>query len=155
MPQTIVMSGMPNYPPEKVASVAVLPGYLLTEGLSGDAGKVKPHATADGGARPWFAIESLVPSLANSQTAPIDLAYAIGDSVRSAFAHPGDLIYALLATSQTIVEGDDMVSAGDGTLKKATAATAVTVGISRQIVAKAAEAVTTTSVVLRLRVRAM
>ena len=136
MPQTVVLSGNPTYPPEKVCSVAVTPGHLLTEGLAGDAGKVKPHATADGGARPWFAVESLVPSMANSQVAAIDIPYAIGDAVRSVFAQPGDMLYALLATTQTIVEGDDLVSRWDWQLKKATAATAVTVGISRQIVAE-------------------
>jgi hypothetical protein len=89
-----------------------------------------------------FAAESLTPSLANSQTVAMDLPYAIGDSVRWILPRPGDLLYCWVpAAAAAIVEGDDLVSDGAGNLKKATAATAVTVGISRQIVGKAAEAV--------------
>src|SRR5262245_29430566 len=95
MPQVIVLAGMPNYPPEVVASEAITPGHLVEFVLSGgDSGHLRKNATANRNAAPMFAVESLVPSLANSQTAPIDLAYADGDSVRWAFGKPGDVFYS-------------------------------------------------------------
>ena len=71
----------------------------------------------------------------------------------------GDEVYAILATSQTIVVGDLLASAGDGTLEKFTAikcdsnASAGAVTTPLQAVAVALEAVTTTSATKRIKVR--
>jgi hypothetical protein len=120
MPGTIVLAGCPIYPPEKIGAAAITPGHLLEVVPSGgDAGQLRLHATASGDAGRFFALESLVPSLANSQTAAIDLAYADGDSVRWAIAQPGDLIYGWVPASATAIkDGDELTSNGDGTLKK-------------------------------------
>lgn len=157
----IVLTGCPNYPEEKIAEVAIVPGMLVTDSTGGAAGKLKPHNVADGGARPAFAIQALAPQVSTlppSAIEVIDVPYAIGDSVRWVLAHPGDTIYAILpAAAAAIVQGDDLVSNGDGSLKKATAATAVTVGISRSIVAKAVEAINNSGggTPVRIRVRAV
>lgn len=149
MPNTISLAGIPNYPPEVIASASILPGYLVEHVPSGgDQGQLRPHATASGNAAPMFAVESLVPSIANSQTLPIDLAYADGDSVRYAIGKSGDEFYAWLPASATaVVVGSMLVSNGDGTLKLAVPQTANEGGsatytiYTSSIVAVAAEAV--------------
>lgn len=120
MPAVINLAGMPIFPPEVIAAEAITPGHLVEFVLSGgDAGQLKKHATADGNAAPCFALESLVPSIANSQTAPIDLAYADGSIVRWAIGQPGDVFYGFVPASATaVVRGDRLVSNGDGTFKK-------------------------------------
>lgn len=121
MPNVIVLSPIAhvNYPPEVIASAAITPGMLVEFVPSGgDAGQLRAHATANGNAAPMFACESLVPSIANSQTNPIDLAYADGDSVRWVFARGGDVINAILPASATaVVRGSFLVSNGDGRLR--------------------------------------
>jgi hypothetical protein len=120
MPEIIVLAGQPNYPPEKIAAAAITPGHLVEVVPSGgDAGQLRVHATAAGDAAPYFAIQSLVPSLSTSQTHQIDLAYADGDSVSWVIGHTGDMIYAWVPASATAIkDGDQLVSNGDGTLKK-------------------------------------
>lgn len=146
MPNTILLAGQPIFPPEVVSSEAITPGHLVEYA----SGLLRKHATAAGVASPIFALENLVPSLTNSQTAPIDLAWASGDSVRIAIGRPGDEFYAWLTTSQTIVKGDFLISTGDGTVKKITGTL-----VDHATIAQAEEAVTTTGAVARLRVRAM
>jgi hypothetical protein len=96
-------------------SAAIMPGHLVEAVPTG----LRPHATADGLARPAFAIESLVPAPRGTATEPIATPYASGDAVRWIIAAPGMLLYALVpAAAAAIVKGDALVSAGDGTLKK-------------------------------------
>jgi len=123
MPGQIVLSGNPTYPPEIVAAAAITPGHLVEFVPSGgDAGQLRVHATSGGNAVPMFALESLVPSIANSTTAPIDIAYADGDSVRWAIGKSGDVFYGWVpASAAALKRGDRMVSNGDGTLIKYTA----------------------------------
>lgn len=147
MPGCIVLAGCPNYPPEKIASEAITPGHLVEIVPSGgDAGKLRKHATAAGDAAPYFAAESLVPSLANSQTAPIDLAYATSSVARWVIGQSGDEIYAWVPASATAIkDGDQLTSNGDGTLKKYAAqasnegGTATYTIQARAVVARAAE----------------
>lgn len=147
MPQTIVLTGIPEYPPEKIGSEAITPGHLVEIVPSGgDAGQLRKHATASGDAAPYFALESLVPSLSNSQTAPIDLAYATDSSVRWAIGRNGNMFYAWVPASATAIkDGDELTSNGDGTLKKYVAqatnegGTATYTIAVRAVVARAAE----------------
>lgn len=120
MPNTIVLAGCPLLPPEKIAAAAITPGHLLEIVPSGgDAGQLRLHAVASGNAAPLFALEELVPDIGNSQTAPIDLTYADGDSVRWAVGKAGDMFYAWVpASAAAIKDGDMLTSNGDGTLKK-------------------------------------
>lgn len=120
MPHTVMLTGHYNYPPERVSSEAITPGHLVEIVPSGgSAGKLRKHATAAGDAMSMFAVESLIPSLANSQTEPIDLAYASADSVRYVIGEAGAEVYAWVPASATAIkDGDQLVSNGDGTLKK-------------------------------------
>ena len=81
------------------------------------------------------------------------------DLARVMVAGRGDEVNAILNTSQTIVVGDLLASAGDGTLEEFTAikcdsdASAGAVTTPLQAVAVALEAVTTTSATKRIKVR--
>jgi len=119
MPQVIVISGMPQYPPEVKAVEAITPGHLVDFVLAAGAtqGQLRRHLDAGGNRACMFAIESLVPSLSSSQTAPIDIPYAIGDSVRWVVPQSGDVIYAWVpANAAAIVRGNSLGTNGDGTL---------------------------------------
>jgi hypothetical protein len=154
MPNTVVLSDLYITPDEKKCAEAITPGHLVEViGSGGTAGQLRRHATADGISRPHFAIESLVPyDPIPTKTKAIDIPYPIGDTVRWIIASPGMLIYAMVpAAAVAIVEGDPLVSNGDGTLKKAGATPAGEV-----IVAYAAEAINNSGggAAARIRVRA-
>src|SRR5262252_5694960 len=122
MPNTVLVGGSPNVPQERTGSESMTPGMLVEIVPSGgQAGQLRKHATAQGNAAAWFAREALTPDrtagggLAN----PIDVTYQIGETVRWFQCRPGDEVYAIVpANAPAIVAGDDLVSNGDGTLKK-------------------------------------
>jgi hypothetical protein len=114
------------------AGGAITPGHLLIKNTS-DAYVV--HATAEGNAYPVFAMEK------DFVGKDLSTAYVSGERVQALHAIPGDEVYALVpASALAIVIGDELVSNGDGTLKKVTAG-AVAVGNLRRVVATALEAV--------------
>jgi hypothetical protein len=135
---------------ELQAAAAITPGHLVE--LT-SAGKVQKHSTEAGNAAKMFAIEnSIVGEGINTDIAADDMC-AIW------LPRPGDEVYAILTTSQTVVIGDFLSSKGDGTLKLHVAESSdyyaaedVTVK-PLQIVAQAIEAVTTTNAVSRIKVR--
>ncbi len=150
---TIKLKSYLNIQEEAVATGAITPGNLLAIGASG----VANHAVASGNAQPIFAFEDEL------QGKTISDDYAIGDLVQILYPTPGDEVYANLATSQTIVAGDFLESAGNGALQKhvdytttvdegGTATVVVTVP-ARPIVAVATEAVTTTSSLGRIKAK--
>ena len=85
----------------------------------------------------------------------IDTDYASGEEVPIRFPQPGQWVYAILATSQTIADGDFLESAGDGTLQALTASAATSQAQRESVVCKAAEAVTTTTATARIWVRVL
>jgi len=115
------------------AGGAITPGHLINRNTTVDA--VVVHATAEGNAYPLFALEN---DVFGKDVAD---AYAANDRVLMVLAAPGAEIHALIpAAAIAIVVGDELVSNGDGTLKKVTAG-AVTVGNLRRVVARALEAI--------------
>jgi hypothetical protein len=94
---------------EFVASAAITPGHLV-EVISG--GEIRVHTTASGNVLPMFAFENEL------EGEGIDTAYAHEDPVQVWIPTRGDIVNALLADGQTIVAGDFLESAGDGTLTK-------------------------------------
>lgn len=122
---TIVIKGR-GLRKEALAAGAITPGHLVKYN---SAGKFVVQATASGVVAKRFAVEQ---ELAGTD---IDTAYASGDTVFAEVVQSGSEVYALVAASAAaIVVGDLLVSAGDGTLKKAVdltaaAGTAVTTGI--------------------------
>jgi len=156
-PHTILLSGSPIYPQEKVASESITPGHLVEFVLAGgDAGQLRRHAVAGGNAAPAFAFQSLTPDRTVA-TEAIDTPYADGETMRWIIARPGDMVYAWLpASAAAIVTGNKLISNGDGTLKIA-GTTAATEATSNAVVAEAAEAVNNSAggTPVRIRVRAL
>jgi hypothetical protein len=148
-PHTVLLSGNPQYFQEIPCSAAITPGHLVEIA----SGALRVHATADGNAAPWFAIEQKTPNRAVI-TEAIDTPYPSGDTVQWIGARPGDMVYAWVpASAAAIVAGDYLASNGDGTLHKA-----ITGGtFLRAIVAQAAEAVNNSAVGVpaRIKVRAL
>lgn len=132
-PNTVLLAGMPYVPQEKTASEAILPGHLVAFVLAAGAtqGQLRKHATAGGGGAPWFAREALTPDR-GSVLLPIDVPYAVGETVRWFDGSDCEVLALVPALAAAIVTGDDLTSAGDGTLKKANGTTDV-------VVARAAE----------------
>lgn len=129
--RTIVLKGKLGRRYEEARlSVAAYPGYLMEMATGADAGKYKPHATAGGKAIPVFLVED------DYQGKTIDDQYAIGDLGRFVIADVGDVINAVLTTSQTIAVGDYLESAGNGQLRVLASGVAI---------ARAEAAVTTTA----------
>jgi hypothetical protein len=129
MPNTILLKGdMGSFYEEGRAAASILPGMALAKNTSG---LLIPHGTAVGNWNRGVAIED---ALIGKTT--VD-AYASGDLVRYHQATPGEVLYMRLAASQTIVINDQLVSNGDGYLKKVVTAT------SDDIFGFAEEAVTT------------
>jgi len=148
--KTVILKRYNNVQFEAIAHEAITPGSLV-EVMS--TGKIKNHATAQGNAIPYFVIEDAI------MGKTIDDNVAQGDLARVMVAGRGDEVNAILNTSQTIVVGDLLASAGDGTLEEFTAikcdsnASAGAVTTPLQAVAMALEAVTTTSATKRIKVR--
>lgn len=130
---------------EGIASAAFTPGNLVAL-LS--TGKYAKHATEGGYAELIFAAEDALQGKAK------DDAYAANDIAMLAVEEPTNQVYAFIKAGQNVAIGDQLISAGDGTLKRAAgAATGVTV---KQIIAVAMEALDLTAtgaVATRLAVR--
>lgn len=161
-PHTILLSGNPIYPQEKLASESITPGHLVQIVPSGgDAGQLRKHATAGGNTEKAFAYQSLTPDR-TAATEAIDTPWADGETTRWLICRSGDIVYAWIpAAAPAIVEGDILVSNGDGTLVKG-ATQAVNEGGSATytvfqtaVVGFAAEAVNNSGggTAVRLRVR--
>lgn len=147
-PKTVILKGDPIRK-EGIAHAAITPGHLLNFYTDGT---LQAHATAGGNAAPRFAVEE------DFVGDDITTAYAAGDQVQYIVARPGDEVYAILTTSQTIKKGDALESAGDGTLRKHTAQAVAESGSASYtiytdaVVGYAAEDLTTTSAAARIRV---
>ena len=90
-------------------AVAVTPGYLLE--LT-STGAVQAHSTAGGVVLPMFALED------EMQGGDIDTDYAVSAKIQVWVTGRGEIVNALLADGETVVIGDFLESAGDGTLQK-------------------------------------
>ena len=124
-------------------AAGILPGHLVE--IASD-GKVQVHANAGQNAARRFAIED------DLQGNEIGDAYTISNKVLTRTFMPGDEVLAIVPVGQTIVIGDFLESAGDGTLQKHTADSAGAVEFPEAVVATALEAKTTTSATGTLRI---
>lgn len=109
---TIKVKSYLNIDDEKVANAALDPGHLI-ERISTD--KVQKHATAGGPVFPMFAVEDAF------QGRAIGDAYNTTTNAQVACWIPtrGDQVYAKISSSsEALVIGDFVESAGDGTLRK-------------------------------------
>ena len=99
-------------------SEAATPGHLAEMHDDGGELKWRKSASATEYQRPAVYLEN------GMMNKGIDDAWAADDLARVAFLQPGDIFNALIASGQDISFGEYLQSAGDGTLKTATATTA-------------------------------
>lgn len=130
---TIILKGYVNIRDEKVAVAGITPGHLV-ERTSAD--KVKVHATAGGSVNNLFAVED------NYQGNDITDAYVADDLVMLIKPVPGEQIYGIAdgTSGTTIAIGDFLESAGDGSLRVKTQASAGVTEFAGSIVGVALEA---------------
>ncbi len=136
--RNIIIFGEPTRTEKLAASgSAVQPGHLLEMA----SGEYQEHSTADGYARKLFALENQTHDIADG--ANLATAYVAGGIVYAGEFKQGDIVYARVATGQSLVEGVSiLVSNGDGTLKIDTLDATDLVG---KIVAVAGETKTTST----------
>lgn len=143
---TVLLKGDFDRYHEAYADGAITPGHILQKQSDGD---VAVHATQGGVWDRSFAIENALqgPDGVNTTGNTIDDAYANGALVRYCYASPGDVINAILTTSQTISIGDQLTSEGNGRVEEIDTGD-IAIGIAE-------EAVTTTGAVARLAMRVL
>lgn len=141
--KTVTVKSLYFVQKEALANAAITPGHLV-ELMS--TGKLRVHAGAGQNAQRAFAIEDSL------QGKEIGEAYSSSNQVLYRIYQRGDEVYAILTTSQTIVIGDFLESAGNGTLRKHSTDSAGVVEYPEAIVGIALEAKTTTSAVARILV---
>lgn len=147
-PNTITLKGDPQGR-EGLATVAVKPGHLLALGARTAAAvaaqdshilSCKPHDVAAGIASAAFARE---PDIFGGS---IDSTYAIGDTVLYSEFRKGDMVYAWLATGNSVTAGVTFLeSAGDGTLRITTKAVTSATTAAATPVARAMETINNAS----------
>lgn len=129
---TIVVKGYPMRK-EDVAAEAITPGHLIDLNSSN---RLIKHAGAAKTASARFAIENEVFGQG------IDVAYINNDNVLYGIFRPGDEVNALVAPSASaIVIGDELESAGNGTLRKVATDTATSQDERNAVVAIALQAI--------------
>lgn len=146
MANTIKLKKYSDIIEEYPANAAITPGHLIELGSNG---KVLVHNSAGENVLPMFALEDEL------QGRGINTAFAADEPVQCWVAGRGDIVNAILTTSQTVVVGDFLESAGNGTLQKHVPNTDSAGGniYGAQLVGVAVAAVTTTSAVARIAVR--
>lgn len=103
---TIVLKGTPEKR-EELASGTITPGDLVQI----SSGAMQRHANSGRNAAPMFAVEDDVIGSGITDN------YGSGNRVKYVLAKAGDLIYGLLASGQSVSEGDFLESAGNGALQ--------------------------------------
>ncbi len=128
---------------EARADAAITPGHILQTNSDGE---VLVHATAAAAWDGSVAIEDALQGidLVNTQGNTIDDAYPADGLCRYIYLTTGEIWNAILTTSQTIIKGDGLESAGAGRLRKLAAGVCL---------AYAEEAVTTTASTARIAAR--
>lgn len=110
---------------ERDANADILPG-MLVELMS--TGKVRAHSSSGGEALTAVALEDEL------QGKTIDDKYVEDDKVQIWVPNRGEQALMILKAGQVVVVGDNLVSNGDGTLKKAGSADTEYIGKALQAV---------------------
>lgn len=119
-PKTIDLDNMSVGEEYLVTSGSSYPG-MLVELLS--TGKVELHGTALGAAECMILKEDAL------QGNTVDDAYSADDLAFVAIIPPGCRFYGMVASGETIVIGDKLESAGDGTFQKLTTGVPIAVAL--------------------------
>lgn len=105
--RVIALLGQPLIDEDLAATGAITPGHLVDFSGTG----VAKHASAGGIAARTFALER--DELGND----IDVAYAIGDTVKVGSFHQGQRVYTFIASGENIAKGNFLESDGAGRLR--------------------------------------
>ena len=109
-PGTIYLGGPRTVVNDLAASEAITPGMLVEKFNNAGVWRVKKHSLASAAGSQYATEQSML----NKE---VDDAYAANDLVETSIGAPGSTFWALIASGQTIVFGNALESAGDGTLK--------------------------------------
>lgn len=110
-PNTIFLGGDRTIVGNYAASEAITPGHLIDSFNNAGVHRYRKHTPTSVAVAPTVALDQ--PMLNRG----VDDAYGIGDLVDAAVLHKGAKAWMLIASGQTIVHGNKLESAGDGTLK--------------------------------------
>lgn len=111
-PNTVWLGGpQPTFVNDLACSEAITPGHLIDSFNSAGVQRWRKHATASIAVAKTVALEQAM------MNKGVDDAYATGDLVEAAILAPGATAWMFVASGQTIVHGNKLESAGDGTLK--------------------------------------
>jgi hypothetical protein len=110
-PNTIWLGGPRTEIGDLAAEEAITPGHLVERHVSAGVIRWRKHATAAVATARAVATEQ---SMLNQG---VDDAYAAGDLMEVSEGAGGSTFWMLIASGQTIVAGDKLESAGNGTLR--------------------------------------
>lgn len=110
-PNTIFLGGPRTQVNDLAASEAITPGHLIERFNNGGVIRVRKHSTAAGMAAKMVANDQPM------NNKGVDDAYAANDLVEASVLGQGGVAWMLIASGQTIVAGNFLESAGDGTLR--------------------------------------
>lgn len=110
-PGTIYLGGPRTVINDMAAKAAITPGHLVERVNTAGVWRWQKHGTAAGAAQHAVAVEQSI------QNKGVDDDYAIGDLVEVAEGNTGTNYWMLIASGQNIAYGDNLESAGDGTLR--------------------------------------
>lgn len=131
-----LLGGPPVVDEQEAALGAITPGHLLELAPTG----VQKNTAAAANVAPMFALER------DELGKDIDEAYAIGDYVKTGVFHPGQRVYAFLASGQNVAKGAYLTTNNAGLLTAA--------GVTAALrIAQALEAVDASAADARIRVQ--
>lgn len=110
-PNTVFLAGERIQVNDLAASESITPGHLIDSFNSAGVQRWRKHATAA------IAVAKTVATEQSMMNKGVDDVYAIGDLVEASVLQPGATAWMFLASGQTIVHGNKLESAGDGTLR--------------------------------------
>lgn len=109
-PGTVFLGGPRTVVNDCAAAVEIRPGHLVEKFNNAGVWRVKPHTLTSKEGTTYATEQSMLNLGVND-------VYAINDLVETSIGAPGASFWALIASGQTIVFGNALESAGDGTLK--------------------------------------
>jgi hypothetical protein len=115
-PNKIHLGGMKVDVNDLAASESITPGHLIDRFNAAGVIRFRKHNTASVATAPIFAEGHF---MANKG---VDDPYVLGDLVEAFVGQSGTTVWAYIASGQTVVAGNKLESAGDGTLKVGTTA---------------------------------
>jgi len=140
------VNGSERPPFEALTAAALTPGDLVEKNSSGNLAAIASAGKVNG---KLFVLEN--PFASDPTQTALAQTWASGDSARYVYAQRGDLVYARVAASQTVVIGSQMISTTTAGCLGVTTVDATT--LDGALVGLAEEAVTTTGSTGRVKVR--